>query len=67
MDKAEVLDRLLSRTCPKFTDEDGTNVFLFDLCCREVVIHAKVVGKVTTSDGEYLYSTYEITHESYSH
>ena len=42
MTHAEILNSILSHTCPRDTDGDK-RTFTFDLCCEEVTINARLV------------------------
>jgi hypothetical protein len=43
MSLEKLFSEMLSNTCPKYRDEEGASIFIFDLCCKEMEIRAKCI------------------------
>lgn len=60
MNSSDVLNTMLSNTCPTDCNSDGVRIFRFDLCCRIIVINAKLLNNNFNECGDYIGSSYEV-------
>lgn len=60
MNNSDVLNFMLSNTCPTDSGTDGVRIFHFDLCCRTIIIHAKLLNNNFNECGDYINSSYEV-------
>lgn len=56
----DVFNMILASTCPKYKLDDGTSVFFFDLCCKQIKVYAKCV-QVIRDDSDDMTFKYEIS------
>jgi hypothetical protein len=60
MNNSDVLNFMLSNTCPTNIGKDGVRTFHFDLCCRTIIIDAKLLNNNFNECGDYINTSYEV-------
>jgi hypothetical protein len=60
MNNSDVLNLMLSNTCPADCTGDGVKIFHINLCCRDIVIHARLLNNNFNECGVYINSSYEV-------
>jgi len=56
----KLMNEILANTCPKSETIDGADVFLYDLCCSQIKIVAKLKEVIEKEDGTPFEYKYEI-------